>query len=130
MSRERYEIYKKLEDLASEMNYSVDGVIVEGVHDKKTLRLLGYSGPILTCSKLSLFELTDYAAKRFANMAVLTDFDKAGETLGKNLSTLLVNRKVKVRDFYRRRFRILFKKARISTVESVYRLKRQLFKRR
>jgi len=123
----RFELYKELEKLASKMNYSIEGVIVEGTHDKKTLRFLGYEGPILTCSRSSLVELVEFAAKRFRKIVVLTDFDEAGEILGKNISGLLTNRKVKVDDFYRRMFRRLLKIARISTIEGIYRLKLELF---
>jgi 5S rRNA maturation endonuclease (ribonuclease M5) len=86
--RLEHEVYKELEELASEMNYNIDAVMVEGPHDKKTLRLLGYKKPILLCSKLLHTELSDLVAKKFSNVVILTDFDKQGNSLNRRLTDL------------------------------------------
>ena len=126
---DKIEIYRELMDLVSEMNYDVDAVIVEGPHDKKSLSLLGYVGSIFTCSSgSSLLELADSVANRFTEIVILTDFDKAGNTLFKTLTTLFSSRKVKVNNFYRRRFRKLLKTVNTSTIESIYRLKLEQFR--
>lgn len=125
--RRKHEVYRNLEELASEMNYTVDAVVVEGPHDKKTLKLLGYNKPIILCSKLPHNEVTDRAAKKFSNVVILTDFDEQGNLLNKKLSKLFETRGVKVDRFYRRRFRKLLKKAKISTIESIYSIKLELF---
>jgi len=123
----KYEIYRALEDLASEMNYNVDAVIVEGPHDKKTLKLLGYMKPILLCSKRSHSDLVDLIAEKYLNVVVLTDFDEEGIALNGRLSKLFEKRGVKVDRFYRRRFFKLLREARIVTIEGIYRIKLDLF---
>ena len=50
--RVKNEIFNGLEDLVQEMNLNVEVTIVEGPHDKKTLRMLGYEKPIVWCSKI------------------------------------------------------------------------------
>lgn len=125
--RRKYEIYLELERLASEMNYLVDAVVVEGPHDKKTLQLLGYKKVILLCSKLNHNELTEIVTKKFSKVAIFTDFDKEGISLNKKLSQLFEHRSVKVYSAYRYRLQKLLKKARISTIESIYKIKIDLF---
>ena len=123
----RYEVYHELEELVSEMNYTVDAVVIEGPHDRRTLNRLGYRKPILLCSKVSHSELVDLISEKFSNVVVLTDFDEEGVQLNRRLSKLLERRGVKVDRFYRRRFRRLLKEARISTIEAIYGLKLELF---
>ena len=125
--RQKHEVFRELEELSSEMNYNVEAVLVEGPHDKKTLRLLGYKKPVLTCHRLSLSELTDLVAKKFSKVVVLTDFDEEGTFLNKKLSQLLERRGVKVDPFYRRTFQRLLKQARVSTIEGAYRIKLDLY---
>lgn len=125
--RSRREVYRELEEVASEMNFTVDAVIIEGPHDRRTLKHLGFEKPILLCSKLSHSELVDLITEKFPSVAVLTDFDEEGAQLNKKFSRLLERRGVKVDRFYRRRFQKLLKEARISTIEAIYSLKRKLF---
>ena len=121
--RRKYETYRELEALASEMNYTVNAVVVEGPHDKKTLTLLGYKKPILLCSKRSHSDLVDLVAKEYSNVVVLTDFDEEGTSINKRLSQLFEERGVKVDRFYRGRFLKLLKEARVSTIEGIYSIK-------
>ena len=107
----RRELYRDMEDLASEMNHTVDAAFVEGPHDEKTLRLLGFEKPILKCSKLSHNRLTDLAAKRFSNVAVLTDFDEEGVSLNKNLSRLLEKKKRKSRSLLQKKVSKTFQRS-------------------
>jgi len=125
---ELYGVYRELEDSASEMNHAVDGVIVEGPHDKKTLALLGYEGTIITCSgKRSHVELAEFVAKTFSRVVILTDFDVAGKDLNRRLSKLFEMKQVKVEHFYRKKFQRLLREARIFTIEAICRLKLELF---
>ncbi len=125
--RTKHTAYRELEDLASEMNYAIDAVVVEGSHDKKTFKLLGFKKPILMCSKLSNNQLTDIAAKKFSKVVILTDFDEEGIRLNKSLSKLFEKRGIKVDNFFRRKFYKLLKELRMSTIESIYRIKLELF---
>jgi len=123
--RQKHEVFRELEELAFEMNYYVDTVVVEGPHDKKTLKLLGYKKPILTCSKRSHNDLADLVAKKNSNVVILTDFDEQGTLLNRRLSKLFEKRGVKVDRFYRRSFQRLLKKLRISTIEGIYSIIRE-----
>ena len=122
-ARRRYETYRELENLASEMNFAVDAVIVEGPHDQKTLRRLGCTKPILQASHRPPSDLVDFTVKHYSNVAVLTDFDEEGINLDRRLSQRFQARGVAVDRFYRRRFRKLLKTAGISTIEGIYTLK-------
>ena len=121
------ELYIELEDLAAEMNYAVDAIVVEGPHDKKTVRNLGYKNPIILCSQISKNKLADYAAEKFANIVILTDFDDEGNFLNKKLLTLFERKRLKVSRFYRRKFYKLLRKARMTTIEGIYNIKLKLF---
>jgi 5S rRNA maturation endonuclease (ribonuclease M5) len=123
----KLEVYKELEKLTSHMNYSIDALIVEGPHDVKTMKLLGYEGEILSFSrKGSLIEFSDYISKKFKKVAILTDFDKEGEYLSNIFNRLLTDKRVKTDAFFRRKFRGLLKKVYLSTIESIYSLKRKM----
>ena len=126
--RKKHEVYRELKDLINDLNYSVDAVVVEGSHDKKTLRLLGCKKPILQCSKLPHTTVTDRVAEKFSDVVILTDFDEQGILLNKKLTSLLETKGVKVDLFYRRRFRKLLKEVKISTIESIYSIKINLFR--
>ncbi len=123
--RQKHEVFRELEELASEMNHYVDAVVVEGPHDKKTLKLLGYKKLILTCSKRSYNDLADLVAKKKSNVVILTDFDEQGTLLNRRLSKLFEKRGVKIDRFYRRSFQRLLKRVRISTIEGVYSIIRE-----
>ena len=66
-------------------------------------------------------------AKKYENITILTDFDDAGESIGKKLTQLMENRGVKVERFYRKNFKRLLKETGLTTLESIYKLKRDLF---
>jgi len=123
----KHRLYRELEDLASEMNYTIDAVIVEGIHDKKTLNLLGYKKTIIVCSRRTHHELTDLIAKKFSHVVILTDFDKQGMVLYKKIASFLEKKGVEADRFYRRRFDKLLKTARIATIEGIYKIKLDLF---
>ncbi|MEM3429554.1 MAG: toprim domain-containing protein [Candidatus Bathyarchaeia archaeon] len=123
----KYEVFKNIETLVFDMNLTVDVAVVEGPHDMKTLRLMGYRRPIITCSKLSPVRIVDQIAKRYVSVVVLTDFDSEGETMGERLENLLKSRGTRVDRSSRRHFRILLRKVGLETIEDIYRLKMELF---
>jgi hypothetical protein len=51
-----------------------DAAVVDGVHDRETLRRLGFSKPVYTRSKYGYSELADRLAKKFSTVIVLTGF--------------------------------------------------------
>ena len=125
--RVKNEIFNGLEDLVQEMNLNVDATIVEGPHDKKTLRMLGYEKPIVWCSKTPHNNLPDLIAKRFSSVVILTDFDKEGLYLNKKLTTLLENRGVKVNKFYRNKIQRMLRRINIFTIEGIYNIKKSIY---
>ena len=127
--RRKIQAYKELEALAVEMNFTIDAIIVEGPHDKKTLKILGFKKPIIKCSRtrLSHIEIADYVSKNFSKITILTDFDEEGRKLNKKLKKHLERKDVKIEELYRRKFWRLLKEVGILTLESIYGLKKELF---
>lgn len=124
----RLEIYKEIERLVEEMNWNVDLVIVEGQHDKRTLEELGYkANTILSCSTMPFNRLVEQSSRGFSRVVILTDFDEEGEKVSKALTSIMEERRIKVDRFYRREFRKLLRKAGLTTIESIFKLKRELF---
>lgn len=128
--RRKLEIYRDLESLAYEMNLTLDAVIVEGTHDKATLKSLGFKIPILQVSCGRTFnQIVDDVVEKFKKVAVLTDFDEEGERISRKLTELMERGGVKVDSFYRNSFKKLMKEAGLTTLESIYTLKQELFSR-
>lgn len=128
--RRKLEIYRDLESLAYEMNLTLDAVIVEGTHDKATLKSLGFKIPILQVSCGRTFnQIVDDMVEKFKKVAVLTDFDEEGERISRKLTELMERGGVKVDSFYRNSFKKLMKEAGLTTLESIYTLKQELFSR-
>ena len=126
--RRKLEIYRDLESLAYEMNFTLDAVVVEGMHDKATLKSLGFKIPILQVSCGRTFsQIVDDAVERFKRVAILTDFDEEGERMGRKLTKLMESGGIKVDRFYRNFFKRLMKEAGLTTLESIYKLKQELF---
>lgn len=123
----KYEVFKNIKKLVFDMNLTVDVAVVEGPHDMKTLRLMGYKRSIITCSKLSPARIIDQIARRYVNVVVLTDFDGKGESMGERLESLLKGRGVTVDRASRRHFRRLLRRVDLNTIEGIYRLKMELF---
>ena len=126
--QKKFEVYKDLEFLACEMNSMVDAVVVEGMHDKITLKSLGLKMPIILVSCGSPFnQIVERVTERFDRVAILTDFDEEGERIGRRLTELMERGGVKVDRFYRKTFRKLMKSVGLTTLESIYKLKKDLF---
>jgi len=112
------------------MNLTLDAVIVEGTHDKATLKSLGFKIPILQVSCGRTFnQIVDDMVEKFKKVAVLTDFDEEGERISRKLTELMERGGVKVDSFYRNSFKKLMKEAGLTTLESIYTLKQELFSR-
>jgi 5S rRNA maturation endonuclease (ribonuclease M5) len=93
---------------------------VDGVHDRETLRHLGFVNPIFTRSRYTYIELADRIARRYSRVAVLTDFDNEGKVADEKLSKLLKERKVKVCKSCRKTLEALLKDEKITSIEGIY----------
>lgn len=81
-------------------------VIVEGTRDAKALGGFGIITNVITLSGRSLHEIASSLAHQGIRRAiVLTDVDKKGELLARNLCQLLLNESIKADMSYRKRLR-------------------------
>jgi 5S rRNA maturation endonuclease (ribonuclease M5) len=120
--RSKFEGYRRIKDCVLDATVEVDAAIVDGVHDRMTLRHLGFSKPVYTRSKYSYRELADRLAKKYSTVIVLTDFDAEGTLANELISRLLEKRNVRVCRACRDAVAAALKKVNVSTIEGIYRL--------
>lgn len=101
----RHKLLNELEALATEMNVKIQALVVEGAHDRKTLRFLGCRMPILLCSSYSQETLADIITQKFCNVVILTDFDEQGKLINTKMSKLLERKGIAENQFYRKRIK-------------------------
>jgi len=100
----------------------VDVAIVDGVHDRETLRRIGFVKPVFTRSKYPYLQLADRIARKYSSVVILTDFDAEGKLANEILDKLLDERGVRVCKSCRETVEILLKEEKITTIEGIYRL--------
>ncbi|MCX6669200.1 MAG: topoisomerase [Methanothrix sp.] len=77
-----------LEELISSLKeVSLQGaaIIVEGRRDEQALRALGLKGPVIMASRRSALHLAEDAARSFAQIVLLTDWDEKGDEMAKTI---------------------------------------------
>ncbi|MHC1577085.1 MAG: toprim domain-containing protein, partial [Candidatus Methanospirareceae archaeon] len=119
---EAYQIYQALESLVQEMDDFVDAVVVEGARDKAALRGLGTTKEILMCcSGFSCARLVDYLGSKYKKkrVAILTDYDRAGNGFNKKLSARLEREGVRVERRFREAVGRILKARGMQCVESI-----------
>ena len=79
MNKEDYIEKKQLEKVITEIEKTVDTIIVEGWSDKKMIQKLGYKGKIFLSAEKTVDDLVEDVARRTEKAAVLTDFDTHGK---------------------------------------------------
>ena len=128
---ERYELISSIKEFFNDLNYEVDFVVVEGIHDEKTIRLLGYNGPIFrVCSSgLSISMLAEMLLEKFQNgrVAILVDFDDEGERLNQLLIRKLGSKGIKVNQALREKLKTLIIPRGIHSIEGITIIKKWLF---
>ncbi len=117
---EKRKKYRRIKDLILEIRSAVDAAVVDGVHDRKTLKHLGFDAPVFTRSELSYIELADIIAKKFSTVAILTDFDEEGKRANETLNRLFEERQIKVCHTCRENLETLLKQEKITTIEGIY----------
>ncbi|HDI02786.1 MAG TPA: hypothetical protein ENF95_01480 [Candidatus Aenigmarchaeota archaeon] len=115
----REELMEFLTELKSEC------VIVEGIKDKRALKIFGFSDVHVLNKKKGLFE---FSSEFKGRVLVLTDFDPEGERIAKKLTELLLKVGCKVEREERNKLRRLFLKNKINTVESLRKIFTQKYK--
>ena len=119
--RKTGELIESLKIFLEELEYLVDGVLVEGSRDIDALKRLGFKGKIEACSKycISDVDLVELLSEKMNTIAVLTDFDQEGLELNKKLSNLLEKRGVKVEVGLRREIGRLMAAIGVYAIESL-----------
>lgn len=120
--KKKFAIYCKVVDTVLDATVDVDAVVVDGVHDRATLRRIGFIKPVYTRSKYTYTELADRVAKKFQSVAVLTDFDAEGVLANQLITALLEERAVRVCKECRDSIAAALKDVDIATIEGIYRL--------
>jgi hypothetical protein len=71
--KSKLESYRRIKDTVLDAAIDADAAVVDGVHDRETLRRLGFSKPVYTRSKYSYSEFADRLAKKFSTVIISTD---------------------------------------------------------
>lgn len=128
-NKSRYELMKKIEEIIRELNYDVDLVIVEGIHDEKALRRYGYTKKVLRFSNSGkpLYSFVDEIVRKYhgRRMAILLDYDREGEIISKKLENQLEERGMKIEKHWRKILRELMVKEKMTSIEELTALKRK-----
>ncbi|MCK9566236.1 MAG: toprim domain-containing protein [Methanothrix sp.] len=77
-----------LEELIASLidaSYLGAAVIVEGRRDLQALRALGLPGPVIMASRRSALDLAEDAARSYARIILLTDWDDKGDEMCKTI---------------------------------------------
>lgn len=125
---ERRAAWDELISALREIDRFVDMVIVEGRRDVEALKSLGLVKPIFTCSSpgRSHPDLVEEIAKDFRRVVILTDFDEEGRDLNRKLAAMLEQRGLTVAEGYRRAMGKILGELRISTIESLSKLRKEM----
>ena len=120
--------WNELMILLEDIEDSVDVVIVEGQRDAEALRSLGLVKPIFRDSSPGRLQadLVEEIAKSFTRVVILTDFDEKGRDLNRKLAATLEQRGLRVNETYRLKAGRLLGTLKVSTIESLSKLKKEL----
>jgi len=113
--------WNQLELVLKEIDEFADIVIVEGQKDKKVLKNLGISKPIIRISfqNRTYSDLIEEISSKYTRVILLSDFDEKGREMNRKLSRMLRQRGLIVNKGYRKVIGKLLRKMRISTIEAL-----------
>ncbi len=104
LKRYREEALAELTLLLREAEEAVDTVLVEGMRDAEALKRLGYRGQIEVISRREAHvDLAEEVAGRSRKVLILSDFDREGGRINREIHPLLESRGVRVEADMRRR---------------------------
>lgn len=125
----KYKLMKKIEELIDELNYNVDLVIVEGIHDENALRRYGYTKRVLrfSDSRKPMYLFVDEIAEKYngKKIVILLDYDRKGEMMSRKLESQLEGRGLKIEKHWRKTLRELMAKEKMMSIEELTALKRK-----
>ena len=115
------ELLERFSFFLEEVGRLVDVVIVEGQRDVEALRVLGFTGKIVSCAQLGVSdsELVSNIASEYGNVLLLTDFDDEGLTMNQKLTRLFEAQGLKVEIGLRREFRGFMARLGVYAIESL-----------
>ncbi|MDI6810415.1 MAG: toprim domain-containing protein [archaeon] len=122
-----HKTYAELESVIQEMDYFVDAIIVEGIHDREALEELGITKEILACSSKPYCDFVGYLSSRHKKVVILTDYDRTGKRINKKLSSWLEREGIKVEKRYRDEVGRILGFRGMRSIESVNSLKKRIF---
>ena len=117
----------ELVELISYIDYISDLAIVEGPHDKKTLRYLGYKGAIIEVSKKTLDDLIKVIEDKYNKIVILTDFDEEGERMKNQLEEGIKDKEVKILTELRKEVKEALAELSVDSIEGIYGVKLRAF---
>ncbi|MBS7651937.1 MAG: toprim domain-containing protein [Candidatus Bathyarchaeia archaeon] len=104
LKRDREQAITELSLLLREAEEIVDTVLVEGARDVEALKSLGYRGQIEVISRHEAqIDLAEEVAERCRTVLILSDFDREGRRINREMLLLLESRGVRVEADMRRR---------------------------
>jgi 5S rRNA maturation endonuclease (ribonuclease M5) len=102
--RDRGEVLEELGLVLREAEDNVDMVLVEGTRDAEALKRLGYRGQIEVISRCETHaDIVEEVAERGRRVLILSDFDREGRRINREMLLLLESRGVRVECEMRRR---------------------------
>ncbi len=118
LSQDTYEALHDLLQMMKDENESAP-ILVEGLHDRETLRAIGFDGDIIVMNQgLSLERLAEKISSRYLRVIIFLDWDSKGEELTKRMFLLLTSNGVRCDLKLRRKISNLLS-SQISTVEQL-----------
>ncbi|MBS7638669.1 hypothetical protein KEJ49_07320 [Candidatus Bathyarchaeota archaeon] len=104
LKRDREQAIAELSLLLREAEETVDTVLVEGARDVEALKSLGYRGQIEVISRHEAHTtLAEKVAERGGTVLILSDFDREGKRINREMLLLLESMGVRVEADMRRR---------------------------
>ncbi len=118
LSQNTFETLHNLIQMMRDENKSIP-ILVEGLHDREALRLIGFEGDIIIMNQgLSLERLAEKISRRYSRVIIFLDWDPKGEELTKRMSMLLTSNGVRCNLELRRKISSLLS-PQISSVEQL-----------
>jgi 5S rRNA maturation endonuclease (ribonuclease M5) len=123
MKDKRALVKEELEKIIEKMDSAVDAALVEGRRDRKALRKMGFTKPVIDCSSLAGGEAAEKLMELGArNVAMLTDYDFHGRSLCRDLTRALQMRGIRIKSLYRKKIKETFAERNMKTIESMNKL--------
>jgi len=116
-------IIDKILSFGEEIKAHIDVVICEGVKDAEAIKSLKWGVEVVTLEGKPLVRVADEISQDYKSVLILTDFDKKGQNLAKNISKFLLGRSKVNWGLRNKMKRILKPYLRIEEISSIFGIK-------